>query len=118
MEAKELRIGNWAINPNTGEPSEINGIDMLNIVERMLDNKVQNHEPIPLTEEWLLKFGAIQNPKIRWYFTIGKLDIYMSGIGLFYSIDSGEVCRPIKYVHEFQNRHFSLTGEELILING
>jgi len=57
MEAKELRIGNWIKQPNgnnyvfiiedTENQQSINSFDLEEI------------EPIPLTEEWLIKFGFI-----------------------------------------------------------
>ena len=69
-------------------------------------------QPIPLTEEWLLKFGFER--KIGWddliYYAKNNVDLYefLSGY---------EYCDfHIKHVHQLQNLYFALTGEELKLL--
>jgi len=47
MRANELRIGNW-VNDFAGEPHQ---------VIRLSKDKIVLETPIPLAEEWLLKFG-------------------------------------------------------------
>ncbi len=80
--------------------------------------------PIPLTEEWLLKFGfetdgnfedknEIILPNNEHDFIIEFSDYtknyhYTGGEGICYGVG----C---KYVHQLQNLYFALTGEELIL---
>ncbi len=73
-------------------------------------------QPIPLTEEWLLKFGAISNPyKDRYELPVKNEFIF---------IDCDQCRTPnlwmakyphIKHVHQLQNLYFALTGEELTL---
>jgi hypothetical protein len=73
-------------------------------------------KPIPLTEEWLLKFGF---GKTEW----DNFNSYRLMIGnndytiVLYSDGNCEVgdiitCK-IEYVHQLQNLYFALTGEEL-----
>ena len=55
MKKFELRIGNCVRDPyfeNYKEGSEFVTVDCIEI-----DNNWKDFEPIPLTEEWLLKFG-------------------------------------------------------------
>ena len=52
MKASELRIGNWTQAPYTGNQVEIDGIG----IARFEEGKEIWH-PIPLTEEWLKRFG-------------------------------------------------------------
>lgn len=80
-------------------------------------------EPIPLTEEWLFKFG--------WFYA-GTCDAAMEGYyrkdGILWCLDNhmmpfcigqdGEAnyfgC-PLKYVHRLQNLWFELEDEELMI---
>lgn len=70
-------------------------------------------EPIPLTEEWLLKFCFDKNFDFllrKKGFSIcfekvgNELNCYLESIGI-----------NIQYVHQLQNLYFSLVGEELEL---
>lgn len=72
-----------------------------------------NIDPIPLTEEWLMKAGFVQsyNDYIKENLTAeneycesGEWNIYYKG-ALFEVI--------IKSVHQLQNLYFALTGQEL-----
>lgn len=73
-------------------------------------------QPIPLTEEWLLKAGfkAIGIDGNRWIlkYKINNPFTIESYNYIFYS----PICTWIefKYVHELQNLYFALTGEELV----
>jgi len=114
MEAKELRIGNW-VNDH-GDIVKVNAIGDGNItvaIQGFKSNKisVKNCKPIPLIGEWLLKFSIT-----KWFinnrFEIRENeDNYCS----VYAWNNG-VCTficDLKYVHQFQNLYFILTGEEL-----
>lgn len=77
---------------------------------------------IPLTEEWLTKFGFTKN-KEQFGIRIDEyafLNIYTDTFryGLF-DISSGEEFKSwdnlIQNVHELQNLFFALTGEELTI---
>lgn len=71
-------------------------------------------KPIPLTEEWLLKFrfekeyGAFKLKGLKCWLTK-----YTSKPNL-YSVNIGNIkLSALKYVHELQNLYFALTGNEL-----
>lgn len=76
-------------------------------------------EPIPLTEEWLLKFGFEKINETDWQSPSScyRWDTAREGMQfltlddewLFFS--NGEV----EYVHQLQNLYFALTGEELTI---
>jgi len=80
-------------------------------------------EPIPLTEEWLEKFGFERDEEKRHgecYWVHGGFTNPQAP--LFYYVDmflSAHLGFPgwknikIKYVHHLQNLYFALTGEEL-----
>ena len=75
------------------------------------DNDSFMYRPIPLTEEWLLKFGFRRFP---WGLVVDDLlfkdDLKCSYLTL--QVGNGfEVT--INYVHQLQNLFFSLTGREL-----
>lgn len=130
MEAKELRIGNYyAI-------AETQGI-VYTKVKELKYNKFGNlssgnhnlelaAKPIPLTEEWLLKFGGNTDNENTPYLSLYKY----SDLRLYCITVDGEVVgvqkcksnympisnyRHIKYVHQLQNLYFALLGEELTL---
>lgn len=97
------------------------GYDYLGVI---IDNSeveimLQDVEPIPLTEEWLLKFGFEKKPMYgkhnRYFFIKNKLYYCQHDFYSFvYSNNSLEIKEP-KYVHQLQNLYFALTGEELTL---
>jgi hypothetical protein len=77
-------------------------------------------KPIPLTEEWLLKFGfeyveSYNNYKIKTGDYWNSLKFY-EGEWCYNNDDSDAGCyflTTIKYVHQLQNLYFALTNEEL-----
>jgi len=73
--------------------------------------------PIPLTEEWLLKFG-FEQPYIELTtkeFVKGDLIIYLyKPVNREWYYGSWREGK-IKYVHQLQNLYFALTGEELTI---
>ena len=109
MIANELRIGNW-ITARYEDDYAVNQI-AVNAVSEIGVNRfygetefyIENCEPIPLTEEWLVRFGFRKGTK-GWFKTYGKnlkFNLYM--------------YRKHEHVHSLQNLYFALTGEELIL---
>ena len=98
MRAEELRVGNLVFDGITNEKVSSS---MLHYGWRN-----ENYKGIPLTEEWLLKFGFDKD-----IFTCGyKADIVK---GILY-LDYGEIeLTEVKHVHQLQNLYFALTGEEL-----
>lgn len=111
MKASELRIGN-KLQKETGEIFTVlrldNTDDVLVEEQRGLLTLGYNLFGIPLTEEWLVKFGFKQ-----WG---DKYTFGLKGINIHHR-KRGFVLRKsvpiIKYVHQLQNLYFALTGEEL-----
>ena len=126
MEAKELRIGNLIYEKNnmyenaSFEVIEVGLIHLKEIKDDLRDYIVQ--KPIPLTEEWLLKFGFEDND-IKGYYTNESLNInydWNNTEGRYYYIDFNKISQllikssqHIKSVHQLQNLYFALTGKEL-----
>lgn len=80
-------------------------------------------KPIPLTEEWLVKFG-FKKDEIGVFVNIcykQNLSIGLNLVGdkycIVYLTGSFGMVQPkhIKSVHQLQNLYFALTGEELTL---
>lgn len=131
MTANELRMGNW-IYFRTGTPqqfeSTISAQDFFKMDEPMIRGKNPldyfQMSPIPLTEEWLLRFGFRDPDEIGWYHLETDFAdyIYKSDYKIFeQAVEPGdlgfvvEIAENIKYVHQLQNIYFFLTGEELTL---
>ena len=124
MEAKELRIGNY-IHPllDKKEVAEICyigendfGYERLSDKEYFQGNSIK---PIPLTEEWLVKFGfELEDEKI-YYHLDSYEDIYITKTSYSFSIYNAthftNIKQGIKHVHQLQNLYFALTNEELII---
>lgn len=106
MKANELRIGNFYDHNGVEAVATPNTIEEVWIAER---NWVK---PIPLTEEWLLKFGfdkKFNKDKIT-IIPKGRLG-YENGRTYFNSWVILE--KQPDFVHQLQNLYFALTGEEL-----
>jgi len=118
MKATELRLGNLL-------RTTVTHIELKYDCERDFDQI----EPIPLTEEWLVKLGLKCDYLKSYSIKIGK--DYTEG-QIIFSINfltkkmqitignGGEDCDWIfltipDFVHSFQNLYFALTGEELTI---
>lgn len=108
IKTNELRIGNLIIED--GKQTEFNG-DFYHWCDDIM-------KPIPLTEEWLIKFGFSTT---QWdnfnshRLMVGDNDytivIYSDG-----NCEVGDIVTlKIKSVHQLQNLYFALTGEELTI---
>lgn len=121
VKSNELRIGNIIEFPFIGGNVEVIGValrvDNVLFIQSKLTTSTffelpEKYKPIPITEEWLLKFGfdKIENGTYlnKFYVTI------VSGYCVFWITDTYSVA--IKYVHQLQNIYFALTGEELVFL--
>lgn len=121
MKASELRIGNYIKRPNGARYNgEIKQVSELTIVA-IKSNDVELL-PIPLTEEWLLKFGFekfIYPPMPTAFQEIVSYSLngleYSTANSSCFRWYGGYCIENIKYVHQLQNLYFALTGKELIL---
>ncbi len=121
MKAQELRIGNLLkISNKIGNLISVLENDVLKISVNSNTNisaPIERFDPIPLTEEWLLKFG-FEYTRILCGFNqyrnkILELSITPNGYEIFFTYK----WINIKYVHQLQNLYFALTGEELTIKN-
>ena len=106
LRAEELRIGNL-IN--------INGL-IVNIDARTIfdfDHDNRKKEPIPLTEEWLIKFGLLKTKEGS--FLLGCYDLIGYEDSYRILLPKNGILATIKYVHQLQNLYFALTQTELII---
>ena len=127
MKPAELRIGNWYMSVKFKTPVQCDLSDLYNLCANSdgayNDPPIDDmFEPIPLTEDWLKKFGLEDNkgaldgfggwlsPDINKPFThrlrIRSDFTYFPNLSNFSFIE-------IKYVHQLQNLYFALTGKEL-----
>lgn len=108
----ELRMGNW-IQHSNGEIYQATEYTQLII---MRDGK--DFMPVPITEDWLLKFGFELEYKSP--FTI-RYTMEDASIGYDWSKMTGWSFRyfghrlKCEYVHQLQNLVFALKGTELVL---
>ena len=128
MKATELRLGNWVI----GDAKIEYQLEIDDFADWYNDHNSHTYgdfvHPIPLTEEWLMKFEFEKHPtKDYYYHDCGEYVIRVvinafSGTidndsSWFISIETGFASQPVtlfrKYVHQLQNLYHALTGEEL-----
>jgi hypothetical protein len=135
MKIIELRIGNIVGFKNRDDcycvVTDLSSAGGIHLIRKFYDGDeddqpevIDDITPIPLTEEWLLKFGfnninskeygikcgscwmSLSNPK-----DMGEWqDCYCWIFDRFKFIE-------LKYVHQLQNLYFALTGEELTILN-
>lgn len=114
MEANELRIGNYVKFPHNERPLTVN----LRIIQ-LLFNRETLYDPIPLTADWLLKFGFI-HLGIGFLSPDSLLFVYCNKDGkyeifLYQSEQEDAYLAHLEFVHQLQNLYFALTGKELTL---
>jgi len=123
MKAQDLRIGNYyQYAGNSGIIyARVKGIKQ-NEFGFFSDLDGVNFgicKPIPLTEEWLEKFGIDFSIEKEWHqltFTIKGLlfETASSMEGFTYNLCFDNMIN-IKHVHQLQNLYFCLYGEELTI---
>lgn len=120
MKANELRLG--TLLDVNGQTVKVLSIDEDGFMCEPINNEEVNHEagdvvekkPIPLTEEWLLKFGFKKwSNKKMW--TQGKITIYYMKRKECFGYGKSFLELKVNYVHQLQNIFQALTGEELTI---
>ena len=120
MKASALRIGNWVSNGDSSPAVQIrDGED----IDDHIDHDC--YFPIPLTDDWLVKFGmTLYDGFSSTRFIYVNKHKYDTSI-ITYSPKEGMIrfsngnskgnslIPHIKHVHQLQNLYFALTGEEL-----
>jgi hypothetical protein len=122
MKVSELRIGNLLRDKVTKTELRVIKLTEQDIVTHVIDRSMfplqdgWGIEPIPLTEERLLKFGFEKSG--LWTYVIElqgnlKLVYYLGEKGWSIGFKSYSDFSNLYYVHQLQNLYFALTGEEL-----
>ena len=112
IKANELRIGNWVQwnGPSHTEKALVSCISSEELVFLCGDSGLINEiEPIPLTEKWLIKFG-FEKTSLH-YFKKNNLILIVEDD--CYETYLGSIMVIIKHVHQLQNLYFALIWEEL-----
>lgn len=127
LKAQDLRIGNlveYRIEDELDSRKEwweVTAIDSddINWLEKESPEST-DYRPIPLTEEWLLKFDEMKKFGSTIYIPIMNLkaeihfEIYGNEIVSTIKSDFANlILDRIKYVHQLQNLYFALSGTEL-----
>ncbi len=118
----ELRLGNL-VNLR-GHITEIQALKSDRCMALSDFAEYEDLQPIPLTEEWLLKFGFEPN---AYGYVIGKdnfnIHIWLHDDGLIRDIELSSTMisgaypkiENFKYVHQIQNLYYILFNEELTI---
>jgi hypothetical protein len=117
MDAKELRVGNYLLQTNQIDYDTLGHKrypdSVITVGKHLFTYEDDDIKPIPLTEEWLLKFGVLfgfSHCGSQYDIEFG-LDCY--NLRLPYDIGMSKFIGEIKHVHQLQNLYFALTGKEL-----
>ena len=120
MKKNELRIGNlvyqvseWGEKLSETKLTEWNEGIWYRIGECLA--YLEDYQPIPLTEEWLIKFGFKHSARMIWDIPNTEYSFSLDRFCLWdYTGDEGYlISTDLNYVHQLQNICFALTGEEL-----
>lgn len=123
IDVRELRIGNWVSADDgsrwmveTIKPGMMSGyvysdnlLDEVRGKNRSVEIHSENLNPIPLSEELLLKCGFEKHQwgdAVIYYSPLLELDAHFCLKGVDYNIQ-------VKSLHQLQNLYFDLTGKEL-----
>ena len=106
MKVNELRIGNY-VKSKRHDLDVVTQVGKSNVWGKF--NEDIFPMPMPLTEEWLMKFGFEPNSNNQ-YRLKSRLIVIRDGV----FTDYGSNVQLIN-VHQLQNFYFALTGEELTI---
>jgi hypothetical protein len=118
---KELRLDNYICINNNLHPCRVKEITMSSVVvesikENYIEPTINSINPIPLTEEWLLKMGGKKVNNLDWCIMFGGIEFYCRYNKFWYcSIGSVYLSDRIQFVHQAQNLYFSITNQELTM---
>lgn len=125
MNSNELRIWNYVYDVNekvsrVEQISSYNICDLTTISSKRGILHTSDIYPIPLTEEWLLKFGFVITANDETDIMMKHVNDHRMQVDIEKSGDkevSVFFCNTwmphIKYLHQLQNLYFALNGEEL-----
>lgn len=111
MKSTELRIGNLVLDK---KDREITIITVAHINEGLINYWMENvYLPIPLNEEWLIKFGFKEKHVFEMVseWSIGEHRVQSDAEIFIWMGYKGGV--QLRFVHQLQNLYFALTSKEL-----
>ena len=119
MKTQELRIGNLVKSKLLGTKHKVLGVYKNKIWTDLQESwsDIEDFEPIPLTEECLLKFGFYKTTE-----NAGNLICYKKGKYTIakwlknkwqFWINTTDLYNSPQHVHQLQNLYFALTNQEL-----
>ena len=129
--ATEFRVGNLFRFISTDSIEQVADIRTAGIKTPTINNVlITDIEPIPLNEDWLVRFGFEKDINTSW-FRIGYFaemedvsnrmiigyNTVSNRLGCYQEGDANGIFaqKTFQYVHQLQNLYFSLTGTELTL---
>lgn len=131
MKANELRIGNLVYCKTNDVDTGARKIEVRDVTYHVIYAMLNDnwaYEPIPLTEEWLLRFG-FEKHKVKNYYSkrCGEYEMQVSmnifsgslekDSSWFVSIKIDYGNQPLtlvrQYIHQLQNIYFELSETEL-----
>lgn len=129
IQANELRVGNWVYTTNkvmvkvfsinSPKPLKKSSLSDKWIIELfdngLFDASIDDIQPIPLNEDWLVKFGFERGAYDIYWLDKHGLDLGVVNTDLGWRVVGLDINPPIDYVHLFQNLYYFLTGKELEL---
>jgi len=121
IKSTELRLGNLFIEENSNKIIEVIGLEKDRVVFSGMFLDKWQAKPIPLTEEWLVKFGFRKNQNSEKYFLPIpniKCEIHAERFRGVIVLEIHNHVMPIipeteSSVHGLQNLYFALTGKEI-----
>lgn len=115
MKANELRIGNYVYDDVLKDIDTVYQLDLRCVNDCYIKDLNNEMKPIPLTEEWLLKFGFVVFGIDKDHYSLHDFKLFDVG-GYYIVTPLPHEYKPIiKHVHQLQNLYFALTGEELTI---
>jgi len=116
MDAKELRLGNLIYNHNEIDTILIISETSIEFGKTLMNNSPKNIKPIPLTDEWLLKFGFEKSDVV---YKKGWFELWYSSYAGCFRLRIIKIGNDIEkviniyHVHKLQNIYFLFMEEEL-----
>ncbi|HEY1044972.1 MAG TPA: hypothetical protein VGF79_00940 [Bacteroidia bacterium] len=120
INVRELRLGNWV--SLLGDFHQIDGIYLdfnlgsVHLEGNAIYNNADKIEPIPITEEILLKCGFEKKEEIGKYIGYSNvaISIWHNKVNNTFLVDNiSKVEVYIEHLHQLQNLIYALSGQEL-----
>lgn len=128
VNANELRLGNllYGVSDRIETVKQITHTHTLKTHKAglLMDGDLADYSPIPITEDWLLKIGLVQDESGRLFQPSKEIhekcegDIGFKCPSFFFNsrLNRWMDCQTrvcVDYIHQVQNLVYALTGEEL-----